>query len=74
MLRLAYQILKDFGTLGVTIVQFGVIIFFGVKLFTNHLKHIKDKIDGLCKRFGIIENEVKEHVEKIAKIEGKLEK
>jgi len=74
MLSLIYNIIKDFGVLGVIIAQFIVIVYFGNKLFSNHLKHITDKINSLCKRFGLIEDELKEHGEKIAKLEGKLEK
>jgi hypothetical protein len=74
MFKVAYELIKDFGAFGVGIIQLGIIGFFGYKLFSNHLKHITDKINSLCKRFGIIEGEIKEHGEKIAKIEGKLEK
>ena len=70
MLRLMYSIFKDYG---LDAVQLGIIGFFGWKLFTNHLKHIQDKIDKLCERFGIIETKVNEQSNRISKLEGKLD-
>ncbi len=79
MLRLFYMLLKDYGVLGVTIIQLILICYFGWKLFTNHLKHIEDKID--CLGLGL--KEVKKEIEKdkrvtinlgqrISHIEGQL--
>jgi len=73
MFKLAYELIKDFGALGIGVVQFGVILFFGFKLFTNHLKHITTKINSLCSRVGIFENELNKTKERVAKVEGKLE-
>lgn len=68
MLRLFYMIVKDYGVLGVTIAQLILICYFGWKLFTNHLKHIEDKIDGL----GIGLNDVKKEIEKDRKVTNTL--
>ncbi|MGD2072061.1 MAG: hypothetical protein PVG65_01040 [Candidatus Thorarchaeota archaeon] len=73
MLKVAYELIKDFGALGVNLVQFGVILYFGAKIIKNHLQHLKDKIDSLCTRQKAVEDELVEQGKKIAKIEGKLE-
>jgi hypothetical protein len=73
MLNLIYNLIKDFGALGVGIAQFLVIIFFGYKLFTNHLKHITDKINTICNRLTGVEEEMQKQGKQIAKLEGKLE-
>ena len=72
MFNLFYNIIKDFGTLGVTIVQFCVILFFGWKLFTNHLKHIQDKINSLCERFTKVEGDLDNTKQRISNCEGQL--
>lgn len=73
MFKLAYMIIKDFGALGIGIIQFGVIGFLCYKFITNHWKHFKTKFDALCVRTEAVENELVEQGKKIAKIEGKLE-
>jgi hypothetical protein len=73
MFKLAYELIKDFGALGVNLVQFGVIIYFGAKIIKNHLQHLKDKLDNLCTRTGNLEEKVDAQSLKIAKIEGKLD-
>lgn len=73
MFKVAYELIKDFGALGIGLVQFGVICFFGWKLFANHLKHITDKINSLCNKVTIFETELNKTKERVAKVEGKLE-
>ena len=73
MLRFFYQIIKDFGALGIGIVELIIIIFFGWKLFANHLKHLKDKIDKICNKVENLEIDSVSIKERISKIEGKIE-
>ncbi|MHA2013378.1 MAG: hypothetical protein ACTSWG_13490 [Candidatus Helarchaeota archaeon] len=73
MFKVAYELVKDFGALGVNLVQFGVICFFGFKIINNHLKHLQIGIDILNKKTDKIENELNEQGNRISKIEGKLE-
>lgn len=72
MLKVAYQVIKDFGALGVGIVQLGVIIVLFWKLFTNHLKHLKITVDDNIKETKGIKTEVINLKERVAKVEGKL--
>lgn len=70
MLKVLYAIFRDFG---IDSVQLGVICFFGWKLFSNHLKHLKDKINYICKKMDIFEADINKSKERISKIEGKIE-
>ena len=74
MLKVAYELLKDFGVLGLNVVQFGVILFGGWKLFTNHLKHLKDDIETSIRETKCIKRAVNKLNNRVSKIEGKLEK
>ena len=72
MWTLCYNIIKDFGALGVGIVQFIVIGFFGWKLFSNHLKHLQAGIDENTKSSNEIKTEIVGLKERVSTIEGKL--
>lgn len=72
MLRVAYQILKDFGVLGVTLIQFGVILWGGWKLFTNHLHHIQLGIDKNTNEIKKVDAKLGNVCERVANIEGQL--
>jgi len=78
MLKLFYEIIKDYGAFGVSIVQFGVICYFGWKLFTNHLKHIQDqvvsngrKISGVSGKLTKTNLTVVKLTERVATMEGR---
>lgn len=73
MLKVGYQIIKDFGALGIGIVQLGIICFFGYKLMYNHLKHISDKVCEISKKLNIFGDDLNKTKERVAKIEGKIE-
>jgi hypothetical protein len=73
MLSLAFNVIRDYGVLGVCLVQLGIMIYFGSKLFTNHLKHIADHLVRIDEKIDKIEVRCGSHMEKIAKLEGKLE-
>lgn len=70
MLKILYALFKDYG---MDSVQIGIICFFGWKLATNHLKHITDKINYICKKMDIFQEELNDSKERISKIEGKIE-
>lgn len=72
MIKVAYEIVKDFGALGVGIVQLGVIIVLFWKLFTNHLRHLGSKIDDNIRETKGVKKEVTNLKERISKVEGKL--
>jgi hypothetical protein len=72
MWNLGYVIIKDFGALGVGVVQLGIIGFFGYKLFTNHLKHIQLGINENTKETKEIKVEIVHLKERVSTIEGKL--
>jgi hypothetical protein len=40
---------------------------------TNHLAHLSDSLDSVCKKLDIHEDKLNKVTERIAKIEGKLE-
>lgn len=70
MLKVLYSLFRDFG---MDSLQLGIICFFGWKLFSNHLKHMGDKIDHICKKIGIFEKDLNSTKERVAKIEGKID-
>ena len=70
MWTVIYNLIKDFGALGVGIAQFILIICLVGKLCNNHLKHLKMSVDeniietkNLVKSVGAIS-------ERVAKLEG----
>lgn len=73
MWTLFYNLIKDFGVLGVVLAQFIFIVFVGWKFCTNHLKHIKDAIEENIDETKCIKKEIITLKERVAKIEGKLE-
>lgn len=73
MWNLFYNLIKDFGALGVGITQFIFIVFLGWKFCTNHLQHIKDAIKENTDETKSIKHEVIGLKERVSKIEGKLE-
>jgi len=72
MFKLAYEIIKDFGVLGISIVQFGFIIYLFNKLFTNHLHDLGSKMDNNIKETKGIKKDVQGLSERVSKIEGKI--
>jgi len=70
MLRFFLMVLDKYG---MDTLQLSVICFFGWKIMTNHLKHIKDSIENICKKLDVHENKLNLLSERTAKIEGKLE-
>lgn len=70
MLRFFLMVLDKYG---MDALQLSVLCFFGVKIMTNHLKHIKDSIENICKKLDVHENKLNMLSERIAKIEGKIE-
>jgi len=70
MLKVLYSVFRDYG---MDSVQLGIICFFGWKLFTNHLKHMQDKINHIDEKIGVFETELNQSKERISKIEGKIE-
>jgi len=72
MIKVAYEIIKDFGALGVGIIQLAVIIGLFTKLFTNHLKHLTLKIDDSIEETKGVKKDVQELGERVSKIEGRI--
>lgn len=73
MLKVAYELIKDFGSLGVGLVQLGVICILFWKLFTNHLKHIAIQIKEVDSKVDDVQKEITPIKERISKIEGMLD-
>ena len=73
MLKVAYEIIRDFGSLGIGIVQLGVICLLFWKLFTNHLKHITIQIQEVDSKVHDVQKEITPIKERISKIEGMLD-
>lgn len=72
MWMLIYNILKDFGAFGIGIVQFGVILYGGYKLFTNHLHHLQKGINESNKELKVVKEEVMNLKERVSRIEGRI--
>ena len=72
MFRLAYEILKDFGTLGVTIVQFGVILILVWKFGTNHWKHLTADVKSIKNDQSDMKNQLDNYGQRISTVEGQL--
>ena len=58
---------------GLDALQLGIICFFGWKLFTNHLKHIDDKVDKVIEKLDTFDLELGKTKERVSKLEGKIE-
>ena len=69
MINLVYAMLKDYG---LDAVQLFLIAWFGYKIMTNHLKHIKDDLESIINKTEKIETDLNHTKERIAKIEGKI--
>ena len=69
MLKILYALFRDYG---MDSLQLGVICFFGWKLITNHLQHLKNKIDHLCEKVDVFGKDLNSTKERVAKIEGKI--
>ena len=66
-------LLNLLGRYGLMATGFSVICYLLYKIMTNHLKHIADDIKSvLCKLTGV-EKKLDCTVERVAKIEGKLD-
>lgn len=71
MLRFFLTVLDKYG---MDTLQLSVICFFGWKILTNHLKHIAEKINEIYKKVDTHETQLNNVVQRISKIEGKLDK
>lgn len=72
MWSLCYNIIKDFGTLGVTIVQFLVIGFFIYKFATNHWKHLTADVKMIITKQEKQDEKINVLSERISTVEGQL--
>lgn len=72
MLRIFYDMIKDFGTFGAVLASTGINIFLFYKLFTNHLKHLADQITEVDDKVNKVQCELSPIKERISKIEGML--
>ena len=72
MFRLFYTIIKDFGTLGVTIVQFSVILILVWKFGTNHWKHLIADVKDIKIDQKNMKNKLDEYGQRISTVEGQL--
>ena len=73
MLRIMYEMFKDYGTLG-AVIGFGGLNFYWIyKIATNHLKHLSDDIKEVRNENKDIKKEVGNIKERVSKIEGKIE-
>lgn len=70
MLRFLLDILEKYG---LDSVQIAIICIFGWKLATNHLKHLKEKIDEIHKKVNEFDKELNDTKERVSKLEGKVE-
>jgi len=70
MPRFFLQILQLYGF---DILQLVVIIYLFWKLFTNHLKHVMDRIDSNINETRCVKKEVIQLKERVAHIEGQLD-
>ena len=73
MLRLAYQVIKDFGAFGLGIVNIGLLAWFFWKIMTNHFKHLQDDVSSIKKTQEKTTEKLDKVSERVSKIEGKLE-
>ena len=70
MPRFFLQILQAYGF---DILQLVVIIYLFWKLFTNHLKHVMERIDSNINETRCVKKEVIQLKERVARIEGQLD-
>lgn len=70
MLRFFLMVLDKYG---IDVLQLSVICFFGWKIMCNHLFHLKNQLDEICKKLDIHDSSLNKLTERIARIEGKIE-
>lgn len=70
VIRVCLIILEKYG---MDALQLGVIFYLFWKLFSNHLKHIIEKLDSNIKETKCVKREVINLKERVAKVEGRLE-
>ena len=70
MLRFFLTVLDKYG---IDVLQLSVICYFGVKIMTNHLYHLKQQLNDICKKLDTHDSSLNKLTERIAKIEGKIE-
>ncbi len=68
-MNLLYSIFKDYGF---GALQLSVMVFFGWKIMTNHLKHIQDSLNKIEGKIENLEKTVQKSNERISCLEGKL--
>jgi len=68
-MNLLYSIFKDYGF---GALQLCVMIFFGWKIMTNHLKHIQDSLNKIELKMDELEKTIAKSNERISCLEGKL--
>jgi hypothetical protein len=70
MLNFLLNVLDRYG---LDVFQIAIISYFGWKIMTNHLKHLKDQIENICRKLDNHETKLNGVTERIARIEGKLD-
>jgi len=73
MLKVLYELIKDFGTLGAVIGFGGTNLYFIWKIATNHLHHIAKDIKEAKDSIKNLESDMSKVKERVSKIEGKIE-
>lgn len=78
MLKLFYLILKDFGALGIGVIQLILIVWGGYRFFVDRLKRIQDTvtnnsfdINNVDSKITILNNDLKDVSERVATVEGR---
>ena len=73
MLRIGYELLRDFGTPGIIIVLLGIVIWLIWKIKTNCLVHIANDIKEQGQDIKGIKEDLSVNSNRISKIEGRIE-
>ena len=72
MWRLFYNIIRDFGTFGVVVVQFMFIGFIVWKFATNHWRHLTNDVKEIKNEQVGMKNSLIKMGERISTVEGQL--
>lgn len=70
ILRFLLEVLDKYG---MDAVQIALIGYFGWRIVSNHLKHITDKINSICNKLDVFQNELNKTKERVSHLEGQLD-
>ena len=70
--KVAIELIKDYGILGICLLNFIMLIFVSWKLFTNHLRHLTEAVGANAVAIKSLTDLITENAKDISFIKGKI--